>query len=89
MDERTEIATDKIAEYLKSIMKEKGITAQDIIDKGIGKQQVYAVLRMGNPKRPNYQISSFIKVLFVIGVHLEFHDLGKKSNQDLMGYYKN
>lgn len=35
---------------------------------------------MGNPARPDYKISTFLKVLSAIGVHVEFHDLGKKSN---------
>lgn len=83
MDERTEIAVTQIADYLKLIMQDKGITAQDLIDKGLNKQQVYSVLRMGNTPRPNYSISTFINVLSQIGVHLEFNDLGKRSNWDL------
>ena len=85
MDERTEIATTQIAEYLKDIMKDKGISAQNLIDKGLSKQQVYSVLRMGKTPRPNYSISTFINVLSQIGVHLEFHDLAKRSNFDLTG----
>lgn len=84
MDERTEIATQQIATYLKDIMKDKGITAQQIIDKGVSKQQVYSVLRMGTTPRPNYSISTFINVLSKIGVHLELHDLSKRSNWDMI-----
>lgn len=85
MDGRTEIAVEKMADYLKDIMADKGITAQDLINKGLNKQQVYSVLRMGNTPRPNYSISTFINVLSLIGVHLEFHDLAKRSNHDMMG----
>jgi DNA-binding phage protein len=79
----TVIVTEKIAEGLKLLMKDKGITAQDIINKGMSRQQVYSVLRMGNTPRPDYKISTFIKILSLIGVHIEFHDLAKRSNLDL------
>lgn len=62
MDERTEIAITNIAEYLKKIMQNKGLSAQNLIDNGLSKQQVYSVLRMGNTPRPNYSISTFINV---------------------------
>jgi DNA-binding phage protein len=83
MDEATQIATEQIANYLKALMKEKNINAQNLIDSGINTQQVYSVLRMGKTARPDYRISTFIKVLSVIGVHLEFHDLSERSNLDL------
>lgn len=83
MDERTQIATEQIANYLKALMKEKNMNAQNLIDAGINTQQVYSVLRMGNTARPDYKISTFIKVLSIIGVHLEFHDINNKSNLDL------
>ena len=83
MDQQTQIATQKIADYLKAIMKEKNMVAQNLIDAGINTQQVYSVLRMGETARPDYKISTFIKVLGQIGIHLEFHDLNNKSNLDL------
>ena len=83
MDERTQVATEQIANFLKELMKEKGVTAQKIIDAGVSKQQVYSVLRMGKTPRPDYQISTFLKILSIIGVHLEFHDLAKKSIHDM------
>ena len=79
MDERTIIVTEKIAEGLKLLMKDKGITAQMIIDEGMSRQQVYSVLRMGNTPRPDYKISTLIKISSLIGVHIEFHDLAKRS----------
>jgi hypothetical protein len=84
MTEKTKIATEKIADYLKLIMKEKGISAQDIINDGKNPQQVYSVLRIGNTPRPNYSIETFLDVISIIGIHLEFHDLQKKSNFDLI-----
>jgi hypothetical protein len=84
MDEKTEIATQKIAEYLTELMSDKGISAQTLINKGIGKQQVYSILRMGNVQRPDYKISSLLKVVHEIGVHLEFHDLQKRNNFDII-----
>ena len=83
MTEKTIIATEKIADYLKEIMKDKGITAYQLEKKGIHKTAIYSVLRIGNHKNSNYTIESFIEVLGAIGVHLEFHDLQQKSNLDL------
>lgn len=86
MTEKSIIATEKIAEFLKETMKEKGITAYDICKK-VNKNQVYSVLRMGDVNgknyKPNYSINTFLEVCGEIGVHIEFHDLRKKSNLDL------
>jgi DNA-binding phage protein len=84
MDEPTQIATEQIANFLKALMKEKNINAQNLIDAGINTQQVYSVLRMGKTARPDYKISTFLKVISVIGVHIEFHDINDKSNLDLV-----
>ena len=89
MTEKSEIAVTVIAEALKEIMKNKGLTSYQLEQKGINKQQIYSVLRMGNVKRPNYSIETFIEVLGAIGVHLELHDLGQKSNLDLDKSRKN
>jgi DNA-binding phage protein len=83
MTEKSIIATEKIAEYLKEIMKDKGITTYQLEQKGIHKNKIYSVLRMGKVSRPNYTIDTFIEVLGAIGIHLELHDLSKKSNLDL------
>lgn len=81
MTEKTIIATQKIADYLKLIMYEKNITAQDLITKkGIANQKVYSVLRMGKPRRPNYSINTFIEVLGAIGVHLEIQCDSNETN---------
>jgi|GEM_PF-2105344 DNA-binding phage protein len=82
MTEKSQIATEKIADYLRLIMQDKGITAYQLEKKGIHKNAVYSVLRMGNNKS-NYTIQSFIEVLGAIGVHMELHNLGEKSNLDL------
>jgi len=84
MTEKSIIATEKkIAQYLKDIMNDKGITPYQLEQKGIHKTKIYSVLRMGKVARPNYTIETFIEVLGAIGVHMEFHDLQKKSNLDL------
>ncbi len=83
MTEKSIIATEKIAEYLKAIMNDKGITSYQLEQDGIHKSKIYSVLRMGKVARPNYTIDTFIEVLGAIVVHLEFHDLQKKSNLDL------
>ena len=83
MTEKSIIATEKIAEYLKEIMKDKGITTYQLEQKGIHKNKIYSVLRMGKVSRPNYTIDTFIEVLGAIGIHLELHDLSKKTNLDL------
>jgi DNA-binding phage protein len=83
MTEKSIIATEKIAEFLKEIMKEKGVTTYQLEQKGIHKTKIYSVLRMGNVARPNYTIETFIEVLGAIGIHLELHDLSQKSNLNL------
>ena len=83
MTEKTILATEKIADFLKEMMKEKGITTYDLEKKGIHKSKIYSVLRMGKVMRPNYTIDSFIEILGAIGVHLEFYDLSERSNLDL------
>lgn len=83
MTDKSIIATEKIAEFLKETMKEKGITPYQLEQKGIHKTKIYSVLRMGKVTRPNYTIDTFIEVLGAIGIHLELHDLQKKSNLDL------
>lgn len=83
MTEKSIIATEKIAEFLKETMKEKGITTYQLEQKGIHKTKIYSVLRMGNVARPNYTIETFVEVLGAIGIHLELHDLSEKSNLDL------
>jgi len=80
MTEKTIITTEKIADYLKIIMYEKNITAQDLIKKGIANQKVYSVLRMGKPRRPNYSINTFIEVLGSIGVYLEIQCDSNETN---------
>lgn len=75
MTEKTIVATQKIADYLKIIMYKKNITAQDLITKkGIANQKVYSVLRMGKPRRSNYSINTFIEVLEAIGVSLHIKE---------------
>ena len=83
MTEKSIIATEKIAEFLKEVMKENNISSYDLEQKGIHKAKIYSVLRMGNVARPNYTIETFVEVLGAIGIHMELHDLRKKSNLDL------
>ena len=78
MTYKTIIATDKIADFLKETMKEKGITSYQLEQKGIHKTKIYSVLRMGKVARPNYTIDTFIEVLGSIGIHLELHYLQQK-----------
>jgi transcriptional regulator with XRE-family HTH domain len=67
----TETAKKKIANFLKSEMKAKGITANQLINKTkLHKTVIYAILHMGNHK-DNYTINSLLKVFEVIGVDIE------------------
>ena len=70
--EHTETAKKKIANFLKSEMKAKGITAnQIIIETRLHKSVIYAILQMGNHK-DNYTINSLLKVFDLLGVDIEF-----------------
>lgn len=58
------ITEKEIAEKIQEVMDKKGITAYALArSAGINDQQMYSVLRMGNPKRPDYKISTLLKVL--------------------------
>lgn len=65
---QTEKEITKIAEYLKIIMKNKGITANQIIVKNnLHNSKVYSVLRMGKFKK-NYTINTLLEVCNAVGV---------------------
>ena len=79
MDEKTERATELIATQLREILKSKGKNAQKMIDAGINKQQVFSVLRMGKTQRPDYKISTFIRMIHEAGAKLEITSLNSKK----------
>lgn len=65
---QTEKEITKIAEYLKIIMKNKGITANQIIVKNnLHNSKVYSVLRMCKFKK-NYTINTLLEVCNAVGV---------------------
>ena len=39
---------------------------------------------MGEPQRPNYTIETFVRVLSILNVHLELHDMHERSNLDML-----
>lgn len=58
------ITEESIADKIKEVMEKKGLTAYAVGKLAkINDQQVHSVLRMGNSKRPDYKISSLLKVL--------------------------
>ena len=69
MDKKTEIFVDVVGDFLRDLMKDRGITANHmIVNHGIDKQRLYAVLRMGDPRFPDYRISTLVKVLGILDV---------------------
>ncbi len=85
MNKYTQLATVAIADALKAVMKDKGITAYEIIkNTGLSKTGVYSVLKMGEFKEKNYTIHSFLTVCRYINIHLELQDLRDRSNFDLL-----
>ena len=81
MNEYTKEVTEIIAQQLKLLMQEQGITAQDVINKsGLRKPQVYSVLKMGAFKNKDYTINTFFNVLRIINVHLDLTAYGDWSN---------
>ena len=85
MKDKNKISTEKIADFLKEIMKEKNLNANKILIKAqkndikLSTQQLYSVLKMGRVVRENYTIETFLNVLSLIGIHIEFHDLAEKK----------
>ena len=69
----------QIATQILSSMKEKGIKPNHITtSSNISKTQLYAVLRMGTPTRPNYSISTLLKVLVFLNLKIEIKEAEKK-----------
>jgi methanogenic corrinoid protein MtbC1 len=54
---------DTVAFEVRKMMNERGLTPYAIIKKGVSKGKVYAVLRMGKNKCPNYTIDTLEEVL--------------------------
>ena len=77
MDERTKIFIEQTSSFLKEMMIEKGLNANQLLKKAkensitLNQQQLYSVLNMGKPSRPNYSIETFVKVISLLGVHLD------------------
>ncbi len=71
MKQETIKEVDEIANILKERMQNEEIKAFHIEKKGISKQKIYSVLRMGKVARPNYTIETFIQVLNGIGIDLK------------------
>ncbi len=95
MNERTEIFIEQTSSFFKDLMAEKGLTAYKLMQLAeannitISKQQIYSVLKMGDTTkksyRPNYSIDTFVKVLSLLNVHIEFHDMNDKNNFNMTG----
>lgn len=82
LDLKTERLVHQLANYLKKSMNDGGITANKLLETGqISKNQLYSVLRMGNPSRPNYSISTLAKVLSLLNLEVELHEK-KKLTKD-------
>ena len=62
-----------IATRLKEVLKKKEMNSQHLINAGINANQVYSVLRMGKPSRPNYSINTLLKVMDVMDI--DFSDI--------------
>ena len=65
------------------MIEDRGYTIKDIIDTGmVPKAEIEAVLNIGETQ--NYSIDTFVKVLSMLNVHLELHDLNEKNRFDMM-----
>lgn len=85
MEQRTQIFIDKIAEFLNDLVDSKDIDPDDLIDKGLTPDEIEAVLDLGE-EFWDYNISTFVRVLSVLNVHLEFAcDMEDRNNFDMIG----
>lgn len=70
MNEYNKITKQKIAEWLKALMNEKKISANQLITKtGLHKKTVYSILQMGN-FNPNYEIDNLLKICEILEINI-------------------
>lgn len=64
---------NETGQLLRDHIKKKGLTPEKVSrDAGINKQQLYSVLRMGEPKRPDYKISTLLRLIDYLGLKIKF-----------------
>lgn len=65
-----EIAKQKISGWLKELMTERKISANQLIKKtGLHKKTVYSILQMGN-FNPNYEIDNLLKICEILEINI-------------------
>ena len=70
MNEYNEIAKQKISEWLKELMDERKISANQLIKKtGLHKKTVYSILQMGN-FNPNYEMDNLLKICEILEINI-------------------
>ncbi|QYS85395.1 hypothetical protein JJC03_09100 [Flavobacterium oreochromis] len=74
MNEHSINKLDSIGEQLNAILKKKGLKPQHLIDAGKNSNQVYSVLRRGNPSRVDYRISSLVDILVLLNLELTIEE---------------
>lgn len=80
MTEETKHTLDELAELIKEKIQKRNLTAETVSkESGINKQQLYSVLRMGNPKRPNYSIETLIRLINYLSLSIDLKKTSKKG----------
>lgn len=70
MTEQSIIATQKIADFLNSKMKEKNISTYKLRKIGIHSNDINSVLRRGNHRNANYTINTLVKICNALNINL-------------------
>ena len=76
MNEHSLDKLDLIGEQLNAILLKKGLKPQHLIDAGKNANQVYSVLRRGNPSRVDYRISSLADILVLLNLEVVIREKG-------------
>ena len=80
LNEHTLFATERVAEFLKELMAERGISMYALIkETGLSKEIVYNILRIQGRKR-DYSFGSILTIMRALGVHIELSELNNDNN---------
>jgi DNA-binding phage protein len=80
LNDYTLFETDQVAEFLKELMEEKGISMYALSKKtGLSKEIIYNILRIQGRER-DYSFGSILTIMRALGVHIELSELNNDNS---------
>lgn len=85
LNEYNLFATEKIAEYLRETMEEKGMSIYKMAEiTGLSKPTLYNVFRTQNSKK-DYSFGTLLTIMRALNLHLELSQMSPTNNIHTMG----